>query len=154
MNGKRWIGVAGGASALLLVAAASFAQQGIGSKVGEKLDEVGRGIKRGAQQVGEGLRKQFEVVKSDVNRMEAGSRVYARIHWDKALTSAKIEVHMMRDGAVLLRGTVADKAAHNRAVNLAMNTVGISSVIDELSSVVSSEEAAPAPPPAALPNPK
>ena len=154
MLGKKGIVVAGSAAALLMVAGASFGQQGIGAKVGETLDQVGRGIKRGAQQVGDGLRKQFEVVRSDVNQMEASSRVYARIHWDKALVSARIEVHMMRDGVVLLRGTVADEAARKRAVDLAMNTFGIASVIDELAPLVAGDALTPAPPPVAPPVPK
>src|SRR4051794_34124381 len=40
-----------------------FAQQpGVAERVGETLDNVGRGLLRGAQDLGEGVRRRFEVV--------------------------------------------------------------------------------------------
>jgi hyperosmotically inducible periplasmic protein len=114
----------------------SVAQQGVAERVGEKIDNVGRGIVRGAQEVSEAVRRRFEVVRADVARMGVHSRVYSRIHWDKALHDTRIEVHMMRDGVVLLRGVVADAAARARAVALARDTVDVTAVIDELETVV------------------
>lgn len=125
-----------GLSFLGTVACTCVAQQGVAEKVGEKLDEVGRGLRRGASEVTEALRKRFEVVKTDVNRMEAQSRVYSRLHWDKGLNGLKIEVHMLRDGTILLRGQVPDTEARNRAVALARDTVGVSAVVDELSPII------------------
>src|SRR4051794_34723397 len=118
-------------------------QPGVAERVGEKLDSVGRGLVRGAQEVGEGVRRKFDVVRSDVSRMGVQPRVYARIHWDKTLTDARIEVHMLRDGLVLLRGLVPDAAARARAVELARDTVDVTAVVDELETVT------PAPAPTA-----
>src|SRR4051794_19024501 len=47
----------------------SQAQPGVAERVGEKLDNVARGLVRGAQEVTEGVRKKFEVVRTDVSRM-------------------------------------------------------------------------------------
>jgi hyperosmotically inducible periplasmic protein len=112
------------------------AQSGVGARVGEKLDEVGRGIVRGAQDVSDAVRKRFEVVKSDVSRMGVQPRVYSRLHWDKTLHDSRVEVHMLRDGGVLLRGTVPDEAARSHAVALARDTHGVTAVVDELAAVV------------------
>jgi hyperosmotically inducible periplasmic protein len=125
-----------GLSVMGIVACTCLAQQGVAEKSGQRLDEVGRGLRRGAYEVTEVVRKRFDVVRTDVQRMEAQSRVYSRLHWDKALNSGRIEVHMLRDGTVLLRGQVPDSEAKNRAVALARDTVGVSAVIDELSPLV------------------
>ena len=91
---------------------------------------------RGAQDVTEGVRRRFEVVRTDVSRMGVQPRVYSRIHWDKTLHDARIEVHMLRDGVVLLRGLVPDAAAKAHAVELARDTVDVTGVVDELETVV------------------
>jgi hyperosmotically inducible periplasmic protein len=111
-------------------------QTGVAERVGEKLDSVGRGLVRGAQDVTEGVRRKFEVVRTDVSRMGVHPRVYSRIHWDKTLHNARIEVHMLRDGVVLLRGVVPDAAARAHAVALARDTVDVTGVVDELETVV------------------
>jgi osmotically-inducible protein OsmY len=131
--GLAFLGLGFGAGVGLSVGVAQ--QPGVAERVGEKLDSVGRGLVRGAQEVGEGVRKRFEVVRSDVARMGVQPRVYARIHWDKTLTDARIEVHMLRDGGVLLRGLVPDAAAKARAVELARDTVDVTAVVDELETV-------------------
>jgi len=107
-------------------------QPGVAERVGETLDNVGRGIVKGAQEVSDSVRKRFDVVRSDVSRMGIQPRVYARLHWDKTLTGARIEVHILRDGAVLLRGVVPDAAAKAHAVALARDTVDVTGVVDEL----------------------
>lgn len=112
------------------------AQTGVAEQIGEKIDSVGRGIVRGAQEVTDSVRKRFEVVRTDVSRMGVHSRVYSRIHWDKTLQGARIEVHMLRDGVVLLRGTVPDAAAKAHAVGLARDTFDVTGVVDELEPLV------------------
>jgi osmotically-inducible protein OsmY len=101
-------------------------------QVGEKLGGVGQGIKAEAQQVSSGVARRFDGVKADVNKMPIHHRVYSRIHWDTSLHDAKIEVHMLRNGVVLLRGSVPTEAAKKRAVELAMGTVDVTEVHDEL----------------------
>jgi hyperosmotically inducible protein len=119
------------------VACTSLAQQGVVEKAAEKLDDVGRGLRRGASEITDAIRKRFEAVRTDVNRMETHSRVYSRLHWDKALNSSRFEVLMLRDGTVLLRGQVPDTAAKTQAVALARETFGVSAVVDELVPLVS-----------------
>jgi osmotically-inducible protein OsmY len=118
-------------------AGAGLAQQGgVAEQIGEKLDNVGRGIVRGAQEVSDSVRKRFDVVRTEVSRMGVHSRVYSRLHWDKTLQGSRIEVHMLRDGVVLLRGTVPDAAAKAHAVELTRDTFDVTGVVDELETVV------------------
>jgi osmotically-inducible protein OsmY len=121
-----------GLTIMAAVACTTLAQQGVVGKAAEKIDDVGRGLRRGAAEITDAIRRRFEVVKNDVNRMETHSRVYSRLHWDKALHGARLEVLMLRDGTVLLRGQVSDTAAKTQAVALARDTVGVSAVVDEL----------------------
>lgn len=106
--------------------------QGVATRAGQALDGVGRGLRQEAQNVGSALRRRFDSVRTEVNRMGVPSRVYSRLHWDKSLVNSKIEVHPVRGGAVLLRGTVPDTEMKNRALALASETVDVTSVIDEL----------------------
>ncbi len=101
-------------------------------QVGEKLGEVGQGIKSEARQVTGGVARRFEAVKADVHKMPMHHRVYSRLHWDKSLHDSTIEVHMLRDGVVLLRGTVPSEEARKHALDLSMGTAGVNEVYDEL----------------------
>jgi osmotically-inducible protein OsmY len=140
MDSRRIVTGIVGLSLLSLVSAGvGRAQQpGVAERVGETLDNVGRGLVRGAQDVTETVRKRFDTVRSDVGRMGIQPRVYARLHWDKTLNSTRVEVHMLRDGVVLLRGVVPDAAAKARAVELARDTVEVTGVVDELEVLVPS----------------
>lgn len=106
--------------------------QGVAERAGQAIDGVGRGVRREAFVVTDAIRRRFETVRADVHRMGNNSRVYSRIHWDRTLHGSKIEVHMLRDGSVLLRGTVPDVAARDRAVAIARDTVDVPAVVDEL----------------------
>jgi osmotically-inducible protein OsmY len=64
--------------------------------------------------------------------MGVEARVYGRLHWDKALYDAKIDLEARKDGVLTLRGTVPDAAARAKAVALARETVGVTEVIDQL----------------------
>jgi hyperosmotically inducible protein len=119
---------------------AGFAQQDtVTGKIGQKLSEAGQVIKNEARTVTESVAKEFDKVRTDVNRMELHNRVYSRIHWDKALHDSKINVHMFKGGVVLLRGTVPDSEAKKRAVALATETMDVTEVIDDLTPLVKSE---------------
>src|SRR5262245_54381835 len=86
-------------------------QQGPAEKVGGALDNAGRAIKRGLEDAGNAVRESFDRTRASVNNMEVASRVYSRLHWDKALTNASIELEMQPGGIVVLRGSVPDAAA-------------------------------------------
>ena len=114
--------------------ALSLAQQTRpGERVGEVLDETGRAIKRGVQGAGASVREGFARTRTSVQNMEVVSRVYSRLHWDKALTTATLELEVQAGGIAVLRGVVADSAAKTKAVALAADTVGVTRVVDQLS---------------------
>ena len=63
--------------------------------------------------------------------MGVQSRVYSRLHWDKDLNDAKIDLEF-KDGTATLRGTVKTVKAKAKAVELARDTVGVDRVVDQL----------------------
>src|SRR5262245_61283491 len=152
MNVRR--GVVAGAAGLLaagVLTCAGYAQQGGGlaERLGQGLDDVGRGLRRGAVEVTDTMRRGFETVRVDVQRMALPQRGYSRLHWDRALVDSRIEVRVFRGNAVLLRGTVPDQAARRRAVDLASSTADVKEVIDELVALAKEESPEPALDPAA-----
>jgi len=108
-----------------LVAGADCKAQGVVERAGQALDNAGRNIRRGVESAvarGEAAVRETDVL----------GRVYGRLHWDKKLTDAVIEINVAADGATTLRGAVADAAAKKRAVILARDTVGVTTVVDQL----------------------
>ena len=105
---------------------------GSGKKVGEKVDEVIQDIKGGLRKAGDAVKEEFSKAKTAVNNMGVESRVYGRIHWDKALNDATIELSANDDGVITLDGTVASDKAKAKAVELARETVGVTKVVDKL----------------------
>jgi hyperosmotically inducible protein len=126
----RWAALA--AAALAIAWAGPGQSQETGKKVGERLDEVGREIKGGLNRAGSAAKDQFARARTSVHAMGVESRIYGRIHWDKALNDALIELAATGDGVVTLDGTVADARAKRRAVELAQETVGVTQVVDRL----------------------
>jgi len=126
----RWVVLA--VAALAISWAGPVQAQETGKKVGEKLDEVGREIKAGLNRAGSAARDQFAKAKTSVHAMGLESRIYGRIHWDKALNDAMVELTATGDGVVTLDGTVADARAKRRAVELTQETVGVTRVVDRL----------------------
>ena len=63
------------------------------------------------------------------------SRVMRRVEWDKQLVGSTIQFVMQPDRAVVLRGSVLSPALKLRAVDLVSNTVGVTTVVDELAVV-------------------
>jgi hyperosmotically inducible periplasmic protein len=117
-------------------------QDGVAAKAGEKLDEVGRAIRRGIEnaeesvrdginKTGATVREGFTKTRESVQGMGVLSRVYSRLHWDKSLHSSTLFVKA-EAGAVTLRGSVPDETAKAKAVDLAKDTVGVTHVIDQL----------------------
>jgi hyperosmotically inducible periplasmic protein len=127
-----------GVAAFGFVPVAGVARQ---EGVGAKLSEAGQAIKKEARKVTDAVAREFDKVRNDVGKLGLPHRVYTRIHWDKSLHDAKIEVHHFKGGVVLLRGNVPNVAAKKRAVDLAMETVDVTEVIDELTPLVSTDPA-------------
>jgi hyperosmotically inducible protein len=126
---------------------ASRAQQdpppdGAAAKAGERLDELGRAIKRGIldaedtvreglNRTGETVRDGFARTKESVQAMGLVPRVYGRLHWDKALNTSPLFVKA-EGGTVTVRGAVPDEAAKARAISLVKDTVGVTRVVVQL----------------------
>lgn len=130
---KRSIALAPAALALLLTSGAPDARaQEAGKRIGEKLDQVGRDVRGGLDRAGQEVKEKFASAKTSVQNMGVESRVYGRLHWDKALNDATIELTTTEAGVVTLDGSVATAKAKARAVDLATETVGVTQVVDRL----------------------
>jgi hypothetical protein len=114
------------------VAVSAAAQQGEGERIGEKVDQaIGRLREEGKDLAGR-VREGFEEARATVDRMSEVGRVYARLHWDKALQNASISVDVGKDGLATLRGTVPNEEAKTKASQLAGDTVGVKRVANDL----------------------
>lgn len=105
--------------------------EGVAAKAGEKIDGVGRKIRQGLEKAEDAVREGFHKTRDSVHSMNVMSRVYGRLHWDKALQACTLNVKV-EDSVVTLRGAVPTQAAKNKAVTLAAETVGVKKVVDEL----------------------
>ena len=114
------VGLAGGAT--MLPARAQDAED----------ETVGKKFERGVSRIGEELRKGWAEMRAAVDKLGVEGRVYGRLHWDKELTSATLDIQVLDDHAVVLRGSVPSEAAKTKAVRLTVDTVGVVRVIDEL----------------------
>ena len=101
------------------------AQEGLGERLGRELDEKLSTLSRELQ---EGWSK----VEKLVDQLEVRGRVYARVHWDKVLTSQPITIEIEDASVVVMTGQVSDEEARKKAVRLAEDTVGVTKVIDRL----------------------
>jgi hyperosmotically inducible protein len=130
--------------------------EGVAAKAGEKIDEVGRAIRRsfenaedavrdGINKTGGTVREGFTKTRESVQGMGVLSRVYGRLHWEKSLNSSSLFVRA-EGGAVTLRGAVADEVARAKAVDLAKDTVGVTQVIDQLTVLATSTKTTLSPP--------
>ena len=117
-------------------------QDGAATKAGERLDDLGRAIRRsiadaedtvreGLNKTGETVRDGFARTKESVQGMGLVPRVYGRLHWDKALHSSPLFVKA-DGGTVTIRGTVPDEAAKAKAISLVKDTFGVTRVVVQL----------------------
>src|SRR5262245_57981777 len=98
-------------------------EQGVGERVGES-------IERGLNNIGQKLRKTWADFRRSVDELSVQGRVYGRLHWDKALANAPVEITVQNENVVTLTGSVPNEAAHRTAVTLAEGTVGVGKVVD------------------------
>jgi len=105
--------------------------KGAGETIGETVDSVVKTLKRGARATAETLQEQYQQARTAVHNMGVQARVYSRLHWDKNLEDARIDVEV-RDGTAILRGAVKSLQAKARAHELARDTIGIDRVDDHL----------------------
>jgi osmotically-inducible protein OsmY len=136
MSTRAWIvGVAAG----LLVAAShwttSAQDQSTVDKLKAKASETVTSIKKGAANAGEAIKEKFAKTKDAVRGMSIEGRVYARLHWEKALVGSKIDLASPKAGVIALNGTVGDAKAKLKAFELTRDTVGVDEVQDHLTIV-------------------
>jgi len=123
---RPWIAIAM-AAGIVCVAAV------VPSHAREKSDEtIGDKINRGVSRIGEELRQGWAEVRKSVDKLSVEGRVYGRLHWDKELADATIDIQVHDDHMVVLTGSVDSQSAKNKAVQLAQDTVGVKQVVDEL----------------------
>ncbi len=113
------------AAIVVWAAVTSMAQEGVGQKIGHSVDS-------GVKAIGSTVEEGWQQVKEKANRMGVSSRVYARLHWDKALQSATLDIDVRDGGVVTLKGSVADDEAKHTAERLAGDTVGVTRLVSEL----------------------
>jgi osmotically-inducible protein OsmY len=100
-------------------------QPGVGERVGESVD-------RGLTNIGQRLRRTWADFRKSVDELSVQGRVYGRLHWDKTIGSAPIEISVQDENVVTLSGSVPTEVAHRTAITLANDTVGVRQVIDRL----------------------
>jgi hyperosmotically inducible periplasmic protein len=125
------------------------ANEGVGERVGESVD-------RGLTKLGERLRKTWSEIRKSVDELGVQGRVYGRLHWDKAIGSAPIEITVQNENVVTLSGSVPSEAVRRTAVMLTQTTVGVREVVDRLTvaettTTTTTTSTAPATPPPAVP---
>jgi osmotically-inducible protein OsmY len=103
----------------------SSTQPGTATRIGEQID-------RGLTQIGAELSQAWSEVRKTVEKMGVQGRVYGRLHWDKALEGASVDVSVRDGQVVVLSGTVHSTAAKQKADELTRETVGVTSVVNEL----------------------
>jgi hyperosmotically inducible protein len=127
---------------LVLVVSTAFAQDGVLSRTGRALDDVGRGIRNA---VDTGI-AQGQI---DAEDREVLNRVMRRVEWDKHLVGSTIRIEVQPGRTVVLRGSVASPVHKKRAAELVASTVGVGSVVDQLA-VVKEVKVIPATPTARI----
>jgi len=132
IHGVRWIVSIVAVVGLAWACSGRAQEPSTGQKVGEKVDEAVQSIKGGLRKAGGAAKEQWAKARTSVHNMGVESRVYGRIHWDKALNEALIDLTITEDGVITLNGTVANASAKTRAIDLARETVGVTKVVDQL----------------------
>ena len=113
---------------LTLTVSLAIAQDGPLRRAGQALDRTGKNIR---------ARVETEVARGEVVAQERDVliRVMRRIEWDKRFVGSTIQIESRAGGTVVLRGSVLTPEVKVRAVEQAANTIGVTSVVDELAVV-------------------
>lgn len=115
----------------LAVAAAlssAASAQGPLQRVGQALDNAGRNVRHGI----EGSVARGQVVSYERDLL---SHVTQRLNLDKRLVGSALQVIVEPTGAVILRGSARDEGAKTLAAELVANTLGVTTVVDEIAVV-------------------
>jgi hypothetical protein len=125
---RRWL-VSGGLAASVLLCS------GCSDQDTERLGRIGKLVAVKFDQMTGGadgkLAHSFHAMRANWDDVALDARVLARLHWDKTLGGAQVQV-TASEGTVELKGVVQDLAQRRRAVELAESTTGVESVVDSL----------------------
>jgi osmotically-inducible protein OsmY len=146
MNRKAW-GVVVPIVCLLLGAWTTAAQEPKSTTdvLKEKASSAVKAVKKGVASAEEAIKEKYAQARLTVHNMAVEHRVYARLHWDKALNGSKFDVSVSEGGVATLTGAVADAKAKAKAAELASDTVGVTQVVDQLTVSASAAPAAKKP---------
>jgi hypothetical protein len=114
--------------AATLVSSAVCAQDGPLRRAGQALDNAGKNIR---------YRVETEIARGQeaLQDREVLHRVARRIEWDKQFLGSTLRIEVRPGGTVVLQGSVLNDAVKLRAVDVVENTIGVSSVVDQLAVV-------------------
>lgn len=121
-------GLVSGLAICCLVGAATLSMggdEGVGEQIGKKIDT-------GLSELKKDLQEGWEHIRQSLNEMGVQGRVYGRLHWDKSLEHASIDINIQNGDVVVLKGTVPTSQAKMKAETLANETIGVGSGINEL----------------------
>ncbi|MEW4570790.1 BON domain-containing protein [Tautonia sp. JC769] len=127
--------------------------RGAAERAGEQVDRFLNRLQQNFRNLSDDVRQRAAEVQQRVEDLGVEARVYSRIRWDKALTGAEIAIESKEGGVVVLHGTVPDADLRRKAVRLAVETVGVERVQDNLTiaAVAPADDPASAPAPAESP---
>jgi hyperosmotically inducible protein len=117
---------------LLFTSVAVADENGPGEQAGRKVDQAIDKLREGAKEAADKLRQGFDEARKTVDRLSITGRIYARLHWDKALQDASISVEVGNDGVATIRGRVSSEPSRTKAEQLANDTIGVQRVVNEL----------------------
>ena len=106
----------------------AFAQDGPIERAGQALDNAGKNIR---------YRVESEIARGQitVQEREILSHVMRRIEWDKRFVGSALQFEARTGGTLILRGSVLNDSVKQSAVDLVANTIGVTTVVDELAVV-------------------
>jgi osmotically-inducible protein OsmY len=82
------------------------------------------------------VHKGWEAFRASFGDMTLDSRVASRLHWEKTLSDVHVHVQVVKPGVVRLHGQVREFQQRIRAQDVALSTLGVDNVINELTVVV------------------
>jgi hyperosmotically inducible protein len=106
--------------------------RGAVERAGEQVDRFLDRLQKNFKDLSEDVRQRTAQVQQRVENLGVEARVYSRIRWDKALSESEIAVEAKEGGLLVLHGTVKDAELKRKAVRLAVETVGVERVQDNL----------------------
>ncbi len=115
-----------GLAAVVFSCSLAISQQpGPAEKLGERID-------RGLGQIGSELSEAWSDARRGVEKMGLQGRVYGRLHWDKVLAGASLDIVIRDANTVVLTGSVPSEIAKAKAEQLAADTTGVTNVVNQL----------------------